>query len=86
MSGRNILPKGEVRMGVVTEGRSYDDSRICFSIMFFEQESDADKVATEVRKRGRTYNGGFFHGSPCGREKGYDYVDKDGVRWHAVTW
>lgn len=61
------------------------DSRICFGIAYFVDEKEADAYAAWVEARGLTYNGGFFHGMACGREKGRDYTDKDGARFYAVT-
>lgn len=61
------------------------DSRICFGIDYFTSASDADTYAAVVRKRGDTYNGGFFHGMSCGRDKGFDYTDAKHGRLYAVT-
>jgi hypothetical protein len=62
------------------------DSRICFGISYFKSEKDADKYAAHVKKLGLTYNGGWFHGMPCGRDKNFDHVDRDtGVQLYAVT-
>jgi len=61
------------------------DSRICFAIAYFATEAEADRYDAWVRERGCTYNGGFFHGMACGRDKGWDYTDKDGVKFYAVT-
>lgn len=62
------------------------DSRICFSIAFFASEADADRYAAHVRANGITYNGGYFHGMPCGRDKTWDHVDRDtGKKLFAVT-
>jgi len=61
------------------------EQRICFGIAWFATEADADAYAAEVRKAGRTYNGGFFHGMPCGRDSGWDHTDGEGRRLYAVT-
>lgn len=61
------------------------DSRICFSIEYFVTEVEADAYALIVRKRGDTYNGGFFHGMPCGRDKTWDYTDETLGPLFAVT-
>lgn len=42
-------------------------------------------VETEVRASGFVYNGGFMHGTPCGRDKSFDKLDKDGYLILAVT-
>ena len=60
------------------------DIRICFSIYYFQTERDADVYATHVRKEGYTYNGGWYHGRPCGRDPSWDYNDGD-LRKYAVT-
>jgi len=59
--------------------------RICLSIIFCSSEADAEKLAERVEARGDTYNGGWLHGCPCGREPKRDYTDESGTRWYAVT-
>jgi hypothetical protein len=62
------------------------DSRICFGIAYFATEADADAYAAHVRKVGQTYNGGYFHGMPCGRDTSWDHVDREtGQQLYAVT-
>lgn len=61
------------------------DSRICFSIAYFTSEADADKYAAVVARRGDTYNGGWFHGMPCGRETRWDHNDQALGKLYAVT-
>lgn len=61
------------------------DSRICFAIRYFKTEQDADTYAAWVRSQGITYNGGYFHGMPCGRDKTWDYVDPELGQLYAVT-
>ena len=61
------------------------DSRICFSIAYFKSEDDAVKYGEYIRSRGDTYNGGYFHGMPCGREKDRDYTDPELGRLFGVT-
>jgi hypothetical protein len=61
-----------------------EEQRICFGITWFATEEEADKYAQEVKAKGRTYNGGFMDGMPCGRDKGFDRV-VDGIKQYAVT-
>ena len=61
------------------------DTRICFSIAYFTSEADANRYADYVRKQGITYNGGWFDGMPCGRDKGWDRVDPELGQLYAVT-
>lgn len=62
------------------------DGRICFGIDYYATEEDAQVAAAIVREQGRTYNGGYFHGMPCGREEHRDYVDPEtGKKLFAVT-
>jgi energy-converting hydrogenase Eha subunit B len=62
------------------------DSRICFAIAYFTTPADAAAYAKVVEKRGDTYNGGFFHGMPCGRDASFDYTDPEtGQMLYAVT-
>ncbi len=58
------------------------DSRICFGISYFKTEADALAFA-----KGGTgyYNGGFFHGEPCGRASSHDHVDPEHGKLYAVT-
>ena len=61
------------------------DSRICFGIVYFATEKDADAYAAWVTAKGITYNGGFFHGMPCGRDTTWDHVDPKLGQLYAVT-
>ena len=61
------------------------DSRICFAIAYFTSEADAIAYDAHVRATGQTYNGGWFDGMPCGRDKGWDYVDATLGQLFAVT-
>ena len=60
-----LVPKGFVPPVEV-------DVRICFGIAWFEKEEDADRYAEEVVRKGLTYNGGWYHGMACGRDKSWD--------------
>jgi hypothetical protein len=60
------------------------DSRICFGIAYFTSEADATAYDAHVRAKGYTYNGGFFDGLACGRERTWDY-ERDGVKFYAVA-
>ena len=61
------------------------ESRICFGVAYFKTEAEATAYSKAVIKKGHTYNGGFFHGMGCGREKQRDYVDPDLGQLYAVT-
>lgn len=61
-----------------------EDSRTCFGIDYYDDEAEADEVGAKVTASGQTYNGGYFHGMKCGREKSRDIV-VDGVQLYAVT-
>ena len=61
------------------------DVRICFGIAYFTTLKDADRYAAHQRKIGATYNGGYFHGMPCGRDASWDYVDPTLGQLYAVT-
>jgi hypothetical protein len=54
------------------------ESRISFAIRWFATEAEAIEFAAYVAETGQTYNGGWFHGMPCGRNRGFDVVDEDG--------
>jgi hypothetical protein len=58
------------------------DSRICFGIAYFTTEEDAMAFDRHVRALGITYNGGYFHGMACGRDKTWDHVDQSGGYLH----
>ncbi len=61
------------------------DSRICFAIYYFKTEEEAEQYNEYVQERGFTYNGGFYHGRPCGRDTSWDYEDKELGPLYAVT-
>lgn len=60
------------------------ESRICFALEWYDSEQEADERGERVRQSGQTINGGWNHGSPCGRAAGFDR-EVDGVKWYAVT-
>jgi hypothetical protein len=61
------------------------ESRISFGISWFKTEAEADEYSEWIRSIGSTYNGGFYHGRPCGRDPSWDYVDKELGELFAVT-
>jgi len=61
------------------------DSRICFGIAWFASEEEANRYSQIVHKRGDTYNGGWYHGMACGRDRGFDYKDEQHGQLYAVT-
>lgn len=61
------------------------DTRICFGIAYFKTEADAAAYDAHVRANGITYNGGWFHGMACGRDKTWDYTDPVLGPLYAVT-
>lgn len=62
------------------------ESRICFGISYFVTEEEADIYAQHIREEGHTYNGGWFHGTPCGRAINFDRPAKgDEPALYAVT-
>jgi hypothetical protein len=79
------LTKAERAEYVALKQEGRYDGRICLSIMFFTEEAKADRFGELSKKEGNTYNGGYFHGMECGREKERDYTDADGVRWYGAT-
>jgi hypothetical protein len=56
----------------------------CFAIAWFETKYQADKFERIVKKGGRTYLGGAFHGRPCGRDEAFD-KEHEGKLVFAVT-
>lgn len=60
------------------------ESRISFGIAYFTSEGDAERYAEYVQSQGYTYNGGYFHGMPCGRDTTWDH-EMDGIKYYAVT-
>jgi hypothetical protein len=60
------------------------DNRIAFGIAWFFSEEDAAIAHDAVCEENRTYNGGFSHGMPCGRDRNWDR-QMDGVQQYAVT-
>jgi hypothetical protein len=62
------------------------EQRTCFGIAWFTDEADAKAMAASNREKGVTVNGGFMHGSPCGRAPGFDYDDKEHGRLYACLY
>lgn len=61
------------------------EMRICFGIEWYKSEADAMLAHARVRAEYRKYNGGWYHGAPCGRETRFDYEDKEIGKLYAVT-
>ena len=61
------------------------DGRICFGIEYYTTEEDAQERAAQVRAARHTYNGGMYHGRPCGRNTAFDHIDGNGQPMFAVT-
>lgn len=59
------------------------ESRICFAIAWFASEADAAKWAKD---HPGTYNGGWYHGRPTGRDHNFDRTLADGTKLYAVTY
>lgn len=78
-NGGAVLGFGKVK------GRWMYDDRISLSVLYFENQADANKIAKEVVKQDRRYNGGWFDGMPCGRCNAFDFEDNNGIKWYAVT-
>lgn len=60
------------------------DGRCAFALEWYDDEAEAEARGREVREAGHTYNGGWFHGTPCGREPRFD-TTRDGKTLYAVT-
>lgn len=85
--GARRLVKGRLSMATesVASRAVRREERICFGLAWFADEADANAYAAEVKAAGNTYNGGFFHGMPCGRESHFDYNDPERGRLYAVS-
>lgn len=71
--------------GTSMSARAVDyDGRISFAISFFATEDEARYWGARIRKAGVIYNGGWFHGKPCGRDATWD-KEIDGKKVFAVT-
>jgi hypothetical protein len=66
-------------------GKWQMDVRISWTLLYFDNQDDADLVAKQVKKAKCKRNGGWFDGMQCGREEAHDYQDRDGMRWYAVS-
>ena len=60
-------------------------SRSSFSIHWYATEYDANLIGAIVRAQGISYNGGFYHGRNCGRDRSWDYMDDTHGMLYAVT-
>jgi len=70
-------------MTTTTPKPHHRDIRICFAIAYFTTEDDAGAFA---RATPGTYNGGYSHGMPTGRDRSWDYTGDDGVQYFATTY
>jgi len=61
------------------------DARICFAIMWFKTEAEAEIAHAWVRWQDCRYNGGWYHDAPCGREPTWDREDPKLGKLFAVT-
>lgn len=63
------------------------EQRIAYGIAFFDKEEDALAFAKTVVERGDRYNGGWFDGMVCGRDRNFDRLDPETGRLsYAVTY
>ena len=60
------------------------DVRISFGIKWFATEAEAMEQHEIERKFGSTFNGGWYHGMPCGRDDSWDKT-VNGVKLYACT-
>lgn len=79
LKGKVELPKAKMaslykRLAEAKGPKKDMDSRSCFGIEYYDSEDKALYATLLTKLMGNTYNGGFFHGMPCGREKSFDYV------------
>jgi len=65
------------------------DARIAFTLLYYDTPAAAEQAAEATRAAGNTYNGGWFHGEPCGRETQFDHTPaagpNKGKRLYAVS-
>lgn len=62
------------------------ESRISYGIEYFDTLEAALEFDKFVKIRGDRYNGGYYHGTTCGRDYSHDHVDKEtGKKLFAVT-
>ena len=61
------------------------ESRGSFGIAWFTDETEARRYADFVEAKDHRYNGGMMHGRQCGRNREFDYSDKELGRLYAVT-
>lgn len=54
------------------------DVRICFAIAWYATEKEAKAAGAMAHENGDYYNGGWFHGMACGRDKNWDRRDERG--------
>lgn len=64
------------------------ESRTAFGLLYFATEAEAEIYGEHVLQRGDTYNGGFYHGMACGRDRSFDHdavIEGQTVRLYAVS-
>ena len=81
----DIKKGGKVLWFGSVKGDWFYDGRISLSVLYFAKQTEAEKIAKSVAKQGCKYNGGWFDGTPCGREPARDFQDNNGTNWYAVT-
>ena len=81
---KKIVPTRPHYSGSSMPGFVKHDSRICFGIDWFDTLEAAQAAHAAVQAAGRTYNGGWFDGMPCGRNTGFD-SEHEGRKIYAVT-
>ena len=53
------------------------EERICFGLIWYDTEQEAQTAAKIIHKNGDRYNGGMLDGKPCGREPRFDRQEGD---------
>ena len=79
----SVLPKWR---RVAHERDQEREERICFGLIWFDDEAEAVEVGRSNResKKPRRVNGGMLDGMICDRAPEFDYTDETGRKLYAV--
>ena len=65
--------------------RLFSEDYFCHKVYYYETSEAAEFAGLAIRLRGDAYVGGPFSGTPCGRDSGFDRIDKQYGNVYGVT-
>ena len=90
-----IYDKGEVspedrdacikHLFTVAGYRMFSENYFCHKVVYFDAPHKANLYGLAIRLLGQCYIGGPSHGTPCGRDKNFDKIDRQCGQVYGVT-